>query len=218
VKKAIGINASPRKNWNTAQAVHKALEGAASTGAETRMVHLFDLDFKGCASCFACKRHENNAAICVIKDDLRPLLEEIMSSDILILGSPVYFGDLTASLRALMERLLFMNYTYDAAAPSKFKGSITTGLICTMNVPDAAMDQWGYTVVFERAVRSLSMVLNGPAEWLAVTDTLQFSDYSKYMSSMFDPEHKARMRKEKFPVDLDAAFRYGIKLAAGKLS
>lgn len=216
MKKAIGINASPRKNWNTAQVVQKTLEGAASAGAETRLVNLYDLDFKGCASCFACKRHENNAAICVLNDDLRPLLEEVMSSDILILGSPVYFGDLTASLRAFMERILFMNYTYDFAAPSKFSGSITTGLVCTMNVPDAAMAEWGYAAVFDRAMRSVSTALNGPAEWLAVTDTLQFPDYSKYMSAVFDPEHKARMRKEKFPADLDAAFRFGARLASGK--
>lgn len=216
MKKAIGINASPRKNWNTAQVVQKALEGAASAGAETRLVNLYDLDFKGCASCFACKRHEKNAAICVLNDDLHPLLEEVMSSDVLILGSPVYFGDLTASLRAFMERILFMNYTYDSAAPSKFKGSIATGLVCTMNIPDAVVEKWGYPAVFDRAMRSLSTVLNGPAEWLTVTDTLQFPDYSKYMSAGFDPEHKARMRQEKFPVDLDAAFTFGTRLASGK--
>ncbi len=214
MKKAIGINASPRKNWNTAQAVEKALEGAASTGAETRLVHLYELNFKGCSSCFACKRYENNAAVCVLKDDLRPLLEEIMVSDVLILGSPVYFGDLTACTRAFLERLLFMSYTYNAATPSKFTGTIATGLICTMGVPDAM--EWGYTPTFDRAVQFLSKVLNGSAEWLTVTDTLQFSDYSKYMSAIFDPEHKARMREEKFPHDLDAAFKLGAKLAAAK--
>lgn len=216
MKKAIGINASPRKNWNTAQAVQKALEGAASTGMETRLVHLYDLDFKGCSSCFACKRHEKNAATCVIKDDLQPLLEEVMNADVLILGSPVYFGDLTACTRAFMERLLFMSYTYDTAAPSKFTSSIAAGLICTMGAPDEIVKEWGYTAVFERAVRSLSIVMNGPAEWLAVTDTLQFPDYAKYMSAMFDPKHKARMRKEKFPADLEAAFKFGAKLATIK--
>lgn len=120
MKKALGINASPRKNWNTAQTVEKALEGAASTGAKTRLAHLYGLDFKGCASCFACKRHENNATICVIKDDLKPLLEEAMSADVLIMGSPIYFGDFTSGLRAFLERLMFMNYTYDAKAPTKF--------------------------------------------------------------------------------------------------
>ncbi len=215
MKKAIGINASPRKNWNTALAVEKALEGAASTGADTRLVHLYDLDFKGCSSCFACKRHENNAAVCVIKDDLRPLLIEVMASDVLIVGSPVYFGDLTACARAFLERLLFMSYTYDAVTPSKFTGTIATGLICTMGVPDE--NEFGYASTFERVVQFFSKVLNGPAEWLAVTDTLQFSDYSRYMSTIFDPEHKARMREDKFPRDLESAFTLGAKLAAGKV-
>lgn len=51
----IGVNGSPRKQWNTATLVSKALEGAAAQGAETELVHLYDLDFKGCKSCLACK-------------------------------------------------------------------------------------------------------------------------------------------------------------------
>ena len=68
MKKVLGINASPRKNWNTAQAVKKALEGASQAGAQTRLVHLYDLKFTGCLSCFACKRHENPADICILQD------------------------------------------------------------------------------------------------------------------------------------------------------
>ena len=47
-----------------------------------------------------------------------------------------------------------------------------------------------------------------------LTDTLQYTDYGKYMSSIFDPEHKARMRAEKFPRDLEAARQLGARLAA----
>jgi len=54
--KAIAVNGSPRKTWNTAQLLKKALEGAAGAGAETKIIHLYDLNFKGCTSCFACKR------------------------------------------------------------------------------------------------------------------------------------------------------------------
>jgi len=52
---AIAMNGSPRKKWNTATLLEKALEGAASQGAETELVHLYDLNYKGCISCFACK-------------------------------------------------------------------------------------------------------------------------------------------------------------------
>jgi multimeric flavodoxin WrbA len=51
--KAIRVNGSPRKKWNTATLPQKALEGAASEGAKTTLVHLYDIDYKGCISCFA---------------------------------------------------------------------------------------------------------------------------------------------------------------------
>ena len=48
--KVIAINGSPRKKWNTATMLEKALEGATSEGAETELIHLYDLNFKGCTS------------------------------------------------------------------------------------------------------------------------------------------------------------------------
>lgn len=55
--KALFVNGSPRKQWNTAQLLQKALEGAQEAGAEVGMVNLYDrnLNYKGCMSCFACK-------------------------------------------------------------------------------------------------------------------------------------------------------------------
>lgn len=53
--KLIAINGSPRKDKNTAALLNKALEGAASQGAATELIHLYDQDYKGCISCFACK-------------------------------------------------------------------------------------------------------------------------------------------------------------------
>ena len=60
--KVIGINGSPRKRWNTATLVQDALDGAAEAGAETELVNLYDLDFRGCTSCFSCKRVDAPAA------------------------------------------------------------------------------------------------------------------------------------------------------------
>jgi multimeric flavodoxin WrbA len=50
MKKVLAINASPRKKWNTAMALQSALEGAASAGAETKLIHLAGLKFTGCIS------------------------------------------------------------------------------------------------------------------------------------------------------------------------
>ncbi len=74
----IGINGSPRKQWNTATLVAKALEGAAAQGAETELVHLYDLDFKGCTSCFACKtRGGKSYGRCAMKDGLTPVSSRV---------------------------------------------------------------------------------------------------------------------------------------------
>src|SRR3974390_1563375 len=107
--KVIAINGSPRKNWNTATLLTKALEGAVSLGAETELVHLYDLDYKGCISCFACKLIDGPYnGHCAVKDGLSPLLKAIETeADAIILGSPIYFGGLSGEMRSFMERLLF---------------------------------------------------------------------------------------------------------------
>ncbi len=56
--KVMAFNGSPRKTWNTATLLGQALEGAASQGAETELIHLYDLSYQGCVSCFACKRKD----------------------------------------------------------------------------------------------------------------------------------------------------------------
>jgi multimeric flavodoxin WrbA len=87
--KVLAINGSPRKKWNTATLLEKALEGAASLGADTELVHLYDLDYKGCTSCFACKlKGGKSYGKCAMNDGLTPVLEKLADVDALLLGSP----------------------------------------------------------------------------------------------------------------------------------
>ncbi len=112
--KIMALNGSPRKKWNTAILHKKAIEGAASQGAETSLVHLYDLHFKGCISCFACKtRGGKSYGTCAVQDDLTPIYAEIKKAEAIILGSPIYFGDVTGELRSFLERLLFPYLVYD---------------------------------------------------------------------------------------------------------
>ena len=109
--RVIAVNAGPRKGWNTDMLIQEAAKGAAENGAEIEFVDLFKLEkFTGCISCFGCKLGKN-AGTCIHKDGLTETLEKIRSSDALIIGSPLYFGDLTASFRALYERLMFQYLT-----------------------------------------------------------------------------------------------------------
>lgn len=211
--KAIAINGSPRKNWNTATLLKKSLEGAASIGAETELIHLYDLNFKGCNSCFACKKIESNLnGYCVIKDDLTEVLKTILSSDILIVGSPIYLGNITGEMKSFMERLIFASLSYDSAERTNFGGVIHSGFIYTMGLPHKMIESFGYKYIFENN-KSYLQLLNGISEYIISADCYQFSDYSKYAASNFSEEHKAEIKEKQFPTDCQNAFKIGEKLA-----
>lgn len=208
--KVIAVNGSPRKNWNTAQLLQRALDGAASMGAETELYHLIDYDFKGCRSCFACKRIGGKSyGKCAIKDGLTPILEKIdKEADALILGTPIYIGDMTAEMRCLIERTMYPYAKYDKVRTKLFGRRIPVGLIYTMNWTEELLKYFGQGLSFVET--SLEETL-GPLDKLCVYDTYQFDDYSKYDIQLFDPEEKKKRREEHFPIDLQDAFDLGVR-------
>jgi multimeric flavodoxin WrbA len=211
--KVIAINGSPRKKWNTAILLEKALEGAASMGAETEVIHLYDLTFKGCVSCFACKTIGGKSyGRCAVKDDLTLLLEKAAVSDALILGSPIYFGSVTGEMRSFMERLLFPYLAYTSPPRSLFSRKIDTGFIYTMNAPEERIKEFGGQQIAINEF-ALKMVFGGLSESLMSFETFQFEDYSKVVSSLFDPAERAKRRKEVFPLDCQRAFDMGVRLS-----
>jgi multimeric flavodoxin WrbA len=211
--KVMAINGSPRKTWNTATLLKKALKGAASQGAETELVHLYDLNFKGCISCFACKtRGGKSYGTCAVKDDLRPVLTKIAGADGLILGSPIYFGIVSGEMRSFMERLLFPYFAYTEPPQSLAPKQMSTGFIYTMNITAEMMRDWGYQQQFDNHQRLLQMAF-GASESLCCFDTYQFKDYAKVVADRFDPEKKARRRREVFPQDCEKALAMGARLA-----
>ena len=210
---AIAINGSPRKNWNTATLLNKALEGAAINGAKVEIFHLYDFSYKGCVSCFACKtRGGASYGRCGFKDGLAPILEKIESAQILIIGSPIYFGSVTGELRSFLERLLFPYGTYTDPPRTLFPGRINCGLIYTMNVREDQASELGYFSHLGGNERILRQRF-GSAESLYSFDTYQFDDYAKVVADRFDPLLKAKRRQEVFPLDCQKAFELGIRLA-----
>jgi len=210
--KVIAVNGSPRKNWNTDILLKKALEGAQSKGADTEIIHLYDLNFKGCTSCFACKvKNSKYIGRCAMKDELTSVLEKISECDSLILGSPIYLGNITGEMRSFLERLIFPNSSYNLGVSSVYKGKISTGFIYTMNGPKWYAGLKNYKTVFNCNKHYLKK-LNGISEILLSSNTYQFSDYSKYEASKFNEKRKAKVKEEKFPKDCQKAFEMGIKL------
>lgn len=209
----IAINGGPRKKWNTATLLNKALEGAAAQGAETELIHLYDLNYKGCISCFACKVKDGKSyGNCAVNDELLPILKRIEDADALILGSPIYWGAVTGEMRSFMERLLFQYSVYDTERSTLFKKKISTGFIYTMGVNESQMKEMGY----EQNIKIIEMAMKrifGASESLLVTDTYQFDNYSKYVATLFNEENKAKRRDEEFPKDCEKAFDMGARFA-----
>lgn len=210
--KAIAINGSPRKKWNTATLLENALVGAKDSGANTELVHLYDLTYSGCISCFACKKIGGKSyGRCTVKDDLKPLLNNIAKADVLILGSPIYFSAETGEMRSLLERLLFPYLTYTPEYATIFPGKLTTSFIYTMNIKEEQFATYGYDQIFART-KDVMMRVFGNCETLLGTDTYQFDDYSKYLSTAWDPVAKAKRRHDVFPQDCQRAKELGARL------
>jgi multimeric flavodoxin WrbA len=210
--KVIAFNGSPRKKWNTATLLNKALEGAASQGADTELIHLYDLNFKGCLSCFSCKKKGGPSyGKCAARDDLTPILKKVEETDAFILGSPIYFGTVSGEMRSFMERLMFPYHTYTYPPRSLFPRKINTGFIYTMNVPEEWMKKLGYDKIIASNEMTLQTIF-GSLKSLFSFDTYQFEDYSKMVVEIFDPEKKAKRRQEIFPLDCRKAFEMGVGL------
>lgn len=214
--KAMFVNGSPRKNWNTAKMLESAMQGATEAGAECEMVHLYDINFHGCKSCFACKiKNSKTNGVCAIKDDLRPVLERARQCDVLVLGSPVYYSYPTGDLRSFLERLAFPvgTYMYKNGKPITLRDKvIPTAMIFTMNCPQDYMRQIGYPTLLEENTKVMANIF-GYSETLYACNTYQFNDYSRYDFNLFSEEDKRRYRDEHFATDLQNARDLGRRLA-----
>lgn len=210
--KVIAINGSPRKRGNTAILLDKALEGAASNGAETEVIHLYDYNYTGCQSCFACKLINGNSyGQCCINDEINPILKKIKETDAIILGSPIYLGSITGEMKSFIERLIFPYLVYDEKYSSLFNKTLSVGVIYTFGVTEEKLRQTKWTGILEYNEFLLQRFL-GKTEALYVTDTYQFEDYSKYVSTAFNADAKLKRRKEVFPEDCKRAFKLGKRL------
>lgn len=194
-KQIVVVNAGPRKGWNTDTLITEAANGAEASGAEIIRFDLFRLEkYTGCISCFGCKK-EKFKGHCVCKDGLTPVLDAIRSADGLIIGSPNYLSEMTASFRALYERLIFQSLTYNLETPCVNQNVIPVLLIMTSNAPDSS-----YRGLLNNYQQTLSRFV-GPTEVFVSGNTLQLKDYSKtdWQWTMFDPTAKKERHDTVFP-------------------
>lgn len=97
----LGISGSPKLKGFTNLLLDSALEGASISGAHTEKIILNDLAFRPCQECGGCDK----TGICVLEDDMKGLYDKLLKADSIIVASPIYFGSITAQLKAMIDRL-----------------------------------------------------------------------------------------------------------------
>jgi multimeric flavodoxin WrbA len=98
--KVVGFVGSPRKGGNTETCVNEILAGAAEKGAETKLFNIAHMNIKACQGCLACMTKGH----CIVQDDFQQVVKEIESSDAIVIGSPVYMGQMSAQTKAMFDR------------------------------------------------------------------------------------------------------------------
>lgn len=118
----LGISGSPRQGGNTEIMVAEALEGAKLVGAEVELVSLAGCAIEGCISCPEC----GAAGKCVIDDGMQSVYPKMVAADAIIIGSPIYFGMISAQTKALLDRTYYLAKT-GRKLENKVGGVITVG-------------------------------------------------------------------------------------------
>ena len=210
------INSGPRKKYNTTKLLNSVNDGINDELAKYNIsesninkIRLYDLDFKGCKSCFHCKKIGGKYyGKCPIKDDLRELLPKIHECDAIVFATPIYFGDITGELRSFLERLMFCKFVYGKESLASKKPN---AIIYSMNVKKEVADEIYENTVFKNTEKYLEYTFGKPYS-LKVYDTYQFKDYSLYENYIFDEKEKAKTLKNQFPNDLESAYDLGAKI------
>ncbi|MDR2513637.1 MAG: flavodoxin family protein [Christensenellaceae bacterium] len=207
--KTLAVCGAANHSRNTATMLRHAFDGAMSApGATGEIVNLYDLNFKGCVGCHSCKLlEEGKFARCALRDELSPVLEKAIGADLLLIGSPIYFGDVTGETRSFLERYLFPGMTYNKDRVPTYPKRTRVGWVFTMNAPGEF-----YRDFFAGLV-GLTGRLIGDSEFVMACQTQQMEDYSKYAATMFDAEKVKTRHLEQFPKDCRAAFEMGRSLA-----
>jgi multimeric flavodoxin WrbA len=123
--KVVAFNGSPRKDGNTAILINQLLGELEHEGIETELVQLSEKEIRGCIACFKC--HENQDQHCAVKKDAaNEYIEKIIRAQGIVLGSPVYFQDVTPEMKALIDRAGFVGL----ANGKMYRNKVGASLAC----------------------------------------------------------------------------------------
>ncbi|MFC1949548.1 flavodoxin family protein [Chloroflexota bacterium] len=137
--KILGLSCSPRRQGNTDILLGEALKGAQQEGAEVELYSISGKDIKPCDGCGAC----NETGECHIEDDMQELYNKLLAADGIIFASPVYFYNITAQAKAILDRTIALNRPERSLA-NKVGGVVVTA--GSLGLVDALKDLYFYMV------------------------------------------------------------------------
>jgi multimeric flavodoxin WrbA len=103
--KILAISGSPHIQGDTITLLNEALSGARTEGAQAELWSVVDKTIHPCDACRAC----SGTGVCKIKDDMQDLYRKMLEADGIIFGTPVYFWDMTAQAKAIIDRTFSLN-------------------------------------------------------------------------------------------------------------
>ncbi len=122
--KVIAFNGSARKDGNTAILLNKVLDEIRGEGIETELYQLAGKKIQGCIACYKCMKNKDNR--CAVDNDIiNECIAKMIEADVILIGSPTYFADVTSATRALIERTGFVARANDYL----FKRKVGAGVI-----------------------------------------------------------------------------------------
>ena len=138
MKKVLILVGSPRKKGSTAVLAAEAAHALNDQGIETMTLFLNDLKIKGCQACYWCKK--NDVADCTVNDEMQKVHQLMKECDGMIVASPIYFGGVTAQVKAWLDRMFpYIGMDLTPKMPPGKKVSF----IFTQNQPNARLFRGG---------------------------------------------------------------------------
>lgn len=139
--RALAICGSPRKNGNTEILLDRALSALERGGHSTRMLRISDVTIKPCGACGSCQQTRNGTCA-LTGDDFPAVFQAMREADILLVGSPVYFGSATPQLMALLDRSAYVARSSGNLFSRKLGGPIAVARRAGQNFTLAQLLMW----------------------------------------------------------------------------
>jgi multimeric flavodoxin WrbA len=138
---AIAISGSPRKQSNTEVLLQRCLDRLEDQDITGELVSLRDKTIKGCRACTICNRLRDKT--CNQKDDdFHPVFEKMQKADIIVVGSPVYFGSATPEMMALLDRAGYVSRSNGHLFSRKLGGPVAVARRAGHNFTYAQLLMW----------------------------------------------------------------------------